>query len=338
MKKIVLMPTRNDDWILDKSLACLSLWADAIFIADQHSTDKTLAICSRFPCVQVISNPSKFHSTKVRQLLLDEARKISGNNFIMSVDSDEFVTADILEPHFWETVSACAPGTSFELQWVQLWRSAGQYRNDDSVWSNSWKQFAFIDDRVSGYLYTYGLNDHNPRVPGAMLAHTHRLVMPKILHYQFVNWDRMLSKQRFYRVQDYLQKKDNFFSALSVNNMYSVSKHEKNLVVTPTPPEWTEPYRRLGINIAGITDEPPYWYDAVVLDWFRQYGPGRFTRLDIWDVDWEGLRQLSLRQGNNSVPRQVIKDPRTIGEKVLQHNLSAVLSAAKAIKKIISFS
>jgi glycosyltransferase involved in cell wall biosynthesis len=76
MKKIVLMPVKNEDWILEYSLSCASLWADYIIVADQNSTDRTPEICKNFDKVIYIKNDSQFHSGAVRRLLLEEARKI----------------------------------------------------------------------------------------------------------------------------------------------------------------------------------------------------------------------------------------------------------------------
>jgi glycosyltransferase involved in cell wall biosynthesis len=335
MKKIVLMPTRNDAWILEKNLKGLDLWADRIIIADQNSTDDTVKICRAFPKVILINNPNKFHSTQVRQRLLEEARKIPGNNFIFSLDSDEFATADILTQDFWKKIESFEPGTSFEFQWVQLWRSVFEYRQDGSVWSDSWKPFAFIDDRVSDYKYDYLLNDHNPRVPAVPLQKRVRLEMPKVLHYQFVNWDRMLSKQRFYRVQDYLQRRSGFSSALRVNHVYYISKLEEDIGLAKTPAEWTSEYKKQGIDLDTITDKQPYWYDLLVLEWFRQYGARHFAALDIWDIDWEQLRQLAVTQGRADLNDFQIRDPRSIFLKLLHKNLNWVFGLLRPLKKLL---
>lgn len=100
MKKILVMPVKNEDWILEKTLSCASLWADHIIIADQNSTDRTLEICNKFNKVVVVKNDSQFHSSNVRKLLLDTARNFDGNNAIFSFDADEIPTSGILELSF----------------------------------------------------------------------------------------------------------------------------------------------------------------------------------------------------------------------------------------------
>ena len=328
MKKIVLMPTKNDAWILEKTLPCILMWADKVIISDQQSTDKTVEFCKNFPQVTVLHNPNVFHSTKVRQQLLDEARKEPGNNLIFSIDSDEVVTSDILNKEVIQSLESYPVGTSFQMQWVQLWRNTKKYRNDQSVWSNSYKHFAFIDDRVSSYTYEYGVNDHNPRVPSLLTKNTVKLEMPKVLHYQFVNWDRMLAKQRFYRVQDFIQTERKFKDAAKINKMYFIAKDESQLECFNVPVEWTKAYEDRGVDLQNIKTEALPWYDIEVLKWFKEYGTKTFSLLDIWDVNWENKRQLA-----KGFETQEILDPRNFIEKVY-HSSQKVLYKIYSLTKI----
>ncbi|MBI5530074.1 MAG: glycosyltransferase family 2 protein [Candidatus Doudnabacteria bacterium] len=332
MKKIVLMPTKNDAWILEKTLKCLLLWADKIIISDQQSTDKTLDICKMFPQVVVLNNPNVFHSTKVRQQLLDEARKEQGNNLIFSIDSDEVVTADIIDSGILSKMEAEKIGTVFQMQWVQLWRSPEVYRDDDSVWSNSYKHFAFIDDRASNYTYEYGVNDHNPRVPTALVENTVKLAMPKVLHFQFVNWNRMLAKQRFYRVQDFLQTKKDFWSALKINKMYFAAKEENHLQTKPVLPEWTVSYLKRGVDLKEIKEEPLYWYDLEVLRWFEKFGLKTFAYLDIWDADWDFKLQQAKLKGGSGLTKNKIIDPRNFLVKAYHSLQRLIYQLYKVVK------
>lgn len=333
MKKIVLMPTKNDAWILEKTLPCILLWADKVIISDQQSTDKTLEICRRFSQVTVLNNPNVFHSTKVRQQLLDEARKEEGNNLIFSIDSDEVVTADILDPNFWHKISTFPIGASFEMQWVQLWRSTDKYRNDNSVWSNSYKQFAFIDDRIAMYTYEYGVNDHNPRVPKSLAKNTTRLEMPKVLHFQFVNWERMLAKQRFYRVQDFIQTAKKIKDALRINKMYQIAKDEVGLSLSLVPSEWTQVYIEKGIDLKHVKDEGLFWYDLEILKWFKKFGPESFLWLDIWDIDW-GQKRLLAQKSSLDLHIGSIIDPRNSFVKVYHRSQKILMVIFKILAKL----
>jgi glycosyltransferase involved in cell wall biosynthesis len=309
MNRVVLMPTKNDAWILEKTLPCILMWADYVIVADQNSTDQTLEICKQSPKVKVINNDSVFHSTKVRQMLLDEARKIPGKNIIFSIDSDEIVTADILTKEFWEKMESCPIGTSFLMQWVQLWRTPIKYRDDNSIWSNRYKHFAFIDDGVSAYTYEYEVNDHNPRVPTALTKNFVKLNMPKVLHYQFVNWERMLAKQRFYRIQDFIQTQRSLTNAIQINRMYVIAKDESGLKLKDIPNSWISAYEEKGINLRQVKDQGLFWYDVEVLKWFKKYNPESFALLDIWDVNWEEKRLLAEKVSLET-PLEPIRDPR----------------------------
>lgn len=77
MKKIVLMPVKNEDWILEYSLSSASLWADHIIVADQNSTDATEELCARFEKVVYIKNTAiSLNMSHARELLLDKAREL----------------------------------------------------------------------------------------------------------------------------------------------------------------------------------------------------------------------------------------------------------------------
>ena len=37
------------------------------------------------------------------------------------------------------------------MQWIALWKSYTRYKNDNSVWSNNYKDFIFHDDGKTKY-------------------------------------------------------------------------------------------------------------------------------------------------------------------------------------------
>ena len=55
---VVLTPTKNEEWILERFLRVTTQFADLVIVADQGSTDRTREICERFENVRVIGNPS----------------------------------------------------------------------------------------------------------------------------------------------------------------------------------------------------------------------------------------------------------------------------------------
>ena len=174
MKLIAVMPVKNEEWIIERTLETLSHWCDAIIVADQGSTDSTLEICRRYPKVVVVQNPSdEFNEQQRRQILLDAARQFDGKNLIFALDADEIVSATVLEGNVLDDlINQMQPGTSAVLQWMMLWRHPFRYRDDQSTWSNSWKHFVYWDDRSN--MGFGGGQIHLARVPEATLEHAIR--------------------------------------------------------------------------------------------------------------------------------------------------------------------
>ncbi len=304
------MPVRNEEWILEKTLSALSLFADHIIIADHNSTDKTPEICKKFPKVKVIKNEAKFQSSHIRGTLLRVAREIEGESVIFSFDADEIPTTHILTDEFWAEIEKLPPGTAIEMQWVNLWGSCTVYRDDNSIWSNSYKVFGFIDDRVSDFVSKEGDYDHVARVPLAVLQNTKRLEHPKVLHFQFIDWEKVAVKQAHYRVIEYLQRKRSLLDAFKINVRYFSYGEDKDVRTSPVPESWIEQYEETGLTLKSFPKNSLTWLDIDTLKFFKEYGHSFFTWLDIWNIDWEKKRLLALKEQIADVPDHPIIDPR----------------------------
>lgn len=302
------MPVKNEDWILEYSLSCASLWADHIIIADQGSVDKTREICKRFDKVRVIENPFEFHSGSVRKLLLEEARKIPWNNLLFSLDADEILSANFLDPIIRDSVlMPLCLWDSLMLQWVNLWWSASTYRDDDSIWSNSWKHFAFYDNRECSYEFIHRINDHEARVPSLSLEHTQKNIDIKVLHFQFLSRERMLSKQRRYRVHDLVQQSNSFLNNIKLNLKYFPTKIQEQVWLSQAPSEWIDAYVEAGLDADSIqyaTDT--YWYDRDVIEKIGKFWTKHFRYLDIWDDDWNKKSRLLWYDYSFQDPRNAL--------------------------------
>ncbi len=281
MKKILVMPVKNEEWILEKSLACGSLWADHIIIADQNSTDKTLEICKKFKKVICIKNESKGYNEGLRrQLLLDAARSFDGCNFIANLAADEIFSSNILKSESYDRlVENRAPGTGFLFQWIQLWRSESLFRSDGSMWAKSYMPFAFIDDRKANFQPGFA---HLSRIPEPMLGKALKIEEIKVLHYQFVDFERMLSKQRWARVLEFAHiNKSDFLTSLKLNHKYYVTKNEHGLRTEPAPAEWFNGYPEVPIKKFNGD-----WRNDTVKKNIEELGTERLKWLDIWDYNW----------------------------------------------------
>jgi glycosyltransferase involved in cell wall biosynthesis len=312
---IAMMPVRNEAWILERTLRTLTAFCDRVIVAEQRSTDATPEILARFaPKVRAIDNPSQTHSTKIRWRLLAAAREYGDNNLLLFSDADEILSANILEDNELDRLVSLKPGTSIQVELVNLWRSPLVWRNDNSVWSNRWMEIGFKDDGKLEYGPLDATLDHNRRIP--LCSQVARLERIKLLHFQFVLFERMRSKQRWYRALEAVELGRE--RAVDINFYYRVTRDERRVHLTPNRPEWTDGWRKLGIDLEGFEEAPLYWFDVEVLRYFKEKGPAYFSPIDLWDVDWERKRQLAAAQGYEGIPQEPIGDPRS-GEQRLYH-------------------
>lgn len=334
MKKIVVMPVKNEEWILEKSLACASLWADHIIVADQQSTDRTPDICRQFEKVVYVENTCPTLDQSVaRQLLLNTSRELFGlDTVICALDADEILSANCFQDRdFNALLDHLERGQSVVLQWVMLWGAPDRYRDDNSVWGNSWKHFIFRDDGRTSFSQKA---TSEPRMPEAFMQSFVRYDAVKVLHYQFVNWARMLAKQRRYRVYDYLEQ-PTFIKALRVNNVYAITRNVRDEVVdtTPIPGDWLFGYSN--VDLRHFPDEVLYWYEVDVLRQFARLGEHYFKWLDIWDIDWEDRRRSAIANGVYNISRHTIDDPRNFFIRIYHKYEDVVHKFLKSLLSVI---
>lgn len=299
---ICVTPVRNERWILDKFLRAASVWADHIIIADQNSGDGSREIARRFEKVRLIENPSaEFNEPGRRELLMAEARRIPGPRLIFGLDADELLSANLFDSPEWNTVLAAPPGTTIWLQWVNLFATFGHchvYQPHTS--------FAYMDDGRA----IDGVYIHSPRVPRNPDLPSLRLTHGKVLHYQYLAWDRMKSKHRWYQCIERVKH-----PARTATTLYRQYHH---MDVTwarrdPIRPEWFAGYEARGIDVTSIAVEEHPHFERDTLQLLARHGPHRFRRLAIWDVDWVGI----ARHHGIAQPEQ-FRDPRSIFDRAVQ--------------------
>jgi glycosyltransferase involved in cell wall biosynthesis len=278
MKTIVLIPAKNEEWILESTLRNTAPHVDLIIIADQNSTDKTVEICKKFPNVTVINNPNQGHSNRVRWLLLDEARKHGDNNLIICIDADEMISPlAITEMKKMVSDDRAANGDVFEFKWIQLWKTTSEYR-DDGVWKNSFKNIAFIDNpRINEYNREFIINDHTSRVPDTKINNTISISYP-LLHFHFVAWKRNQLKQAWYRCSELIAGKRN---AKRINNTYRVTMMPENIKTFPVENKWIEGL----IMPTNLENTGSEWHLNEIFRFFDEKGIEFFEQLQIWHVD-----------------------------------------------------
>ena len=304
-----LVTMRNESAIIAQCLRCLSRLTDAIVVIDDASTDDSVAICEdlREECnVKHIICKKSWHrdESSDRNRLLNAGRSIGGTHFIM-LDADECLTHNLIDNNLLRNyLLKLEPGDVIELQWLQLWRSTDKYRDDNSIWSKNYKQFAFRDNWSSFY---NGDFLHVSRIPTGLKGKIHRIEGPRygVMHFQFVQWEKLLIKQAWYRCLERIRLPDK--KAAEINRRYAHSKNESDLILKDALPEWFEGYKKFD---AAIYKKSENWRKEQIIAWFSQYGEAYFKELDIWDVDWncdteieeiqKQKKKKNLQKNNNS--------------------------------------
>jgi glycosyltransferase involved in cell wall biosynthesis len=302
LKKICLTPVMNEAWTLERFLKCTSTWADHIIVADQNSTDGSRDICARFPKVTLVENPSKtFNEPERQKLLLENARKIQGQRLLVALDADEFLTANFVRSPEWQSMLNAKPGTRFKFHWVTVVNETASY------WVFPQRlTFAFMDDGSDHR----GQAMHSPRLPQSMTGQSVNLNEIKILHYAYVDLRRAESKMHWYQCLENLNKLRRPIDTFRFNHK-DITISAK--MIRPLPEHWLNAYKESGIDMTSIRLSDFYQWDQKVIELFKEHGADRFSKLAIWDVDWNHLHALIY----GKPPEVPIQDPRTMLEKAV---------------------
>jgi hypothetical protein len=275
---VCLTPVRDEAWILGRFLACASVWADVIVVADQCSTDGSREIAAAHPKVRLIDNGVEQFNEPVRQASLIAAARaaVPGARLLVALDADEVLSANALESAEWQSVLAAPPGMVIEFERVNL------HADGSRCWIPRWDfPFGYVDDGAPHV----GLPIHSPRVPVPADAPRLRLREVKVLHYAHMDRERLRSRDRWYQCWEALNR-----PPIPGSEQYR-QYHQFGQAETlrPVPPEWLDGYRRAGIDVTSVIVEGRYRWDRLVLEMLREHGAAPFRRVDMWDVDWHAL-------------------------------------------------
>jgi hypothetical protein len=300
---VCLTPVKNEAWILERFLSCASLWADHIIIADQGSTDGSREIACAFPKVILLENSSDVYDEAARQdLLIQAARQFPGPRLLLALDADEMLTANCLRSVEWQALLQAQPGSVLRFEWVNVlpgfqsgWIPPGDI------------PFGFSDDGSEHG----GGPIHNVRIPVPAGAATVSFRDIKVLHYQYTDWQRMKSKQRWYQCWEAINNPSH--RAVGVYRQYHRADAIAPETIHPLPSEWLCGYQQRGIDMTTVRGEGRSRFDEQTLGLFRQHGLRKFRRVDIWDVDWQ---QIAEEAGGSFDPA-ALRDPRSRPEKLV---------------------
>jgi hypothetical protein len=324
-RRICVTPVRNEAWIIDRFLAAAKSWATDVIVADQGSTDGTLQRLQETPGVTAVINDSPVFDERHRQqLLLTHARQVPGKRILIGLDADEALSANFATSEEWRQLDSVQPGTILRFRWVNILPG----------FERAWippepRAFGFVDD---GSPHD-GQRIHSPRVPQPANAPMLDLQDVVVLHFQYVAWQRMASKQRWYQVWEHLQHRQK--GPLQIFREYSHMYGSWDPgEIQAVRPEWLEGYQQRGIDFPSLASEPTPWWDFEVLRILQEHGSQQFRRIDIWDRDWNAVAALTGTNGSD------FSDPRSAFERLAHRVLRATQGhrshvAVRAFEKLL---
>ncbi len=313
-KIIVLVPVRNEAWILRPFLECASRWADHIIIADQLSDDGSRELAAAYPKVTVIDNPQSGYSEVERQrLLISAARRIPGPRLLIAIDADEFVSANVVVSPQWQEAIRQPPGTLLKFAKVEMSGSGERYFLHSVEDKNNWIPFGYVDDGAEHD----GSVIHTCRVPEREGAPSFRLSDVVVLHFARLNAARAESKDRWYRCFERVSFPEK--NVLTIHRLYDwYERLEQTFDFRAARPEWFGGYRRAGVDLGGRESEAVFWWDWDVLRMFDRHGTSPFRYLDIWAFDWESLRQEGISRGVRGLPAKPVLTPGGLKDRLIR--------------------
>ncbi len=281
--KICICPVKNEAWIIERFIKATSLWADYIILADQNSSDATVEIAKAHSNVIVINNPGNYNEFERTKLLINEARKIGQRRLILALDADEFLSANYMESPEWQSLISMPPGNLGMIERVNI--------SPETMNLNYFAPLqmivALMDDNSASIENTSQSNIHNIRLPWPPGAKVLNLREVKVLHLDFVDYNRTKSKNRWYQCFEMLK---NNLSPTELRDKYqlpySVKDFLKTVTLTPINNSWIEGYQKLNIDLTSNIILGSYWWDEDVYNWIAEHGTSKFKLANIWEVNW----------------------------------------------------
>ena len=272
-KIICLTPVKNEAWILETFLKCASLWADQIIIADQMSTDGSREIAKKYPKVTLIDNHSEaFNEPERQKLLINQARLVEcDRRILIALDADEVLVGDIA-CFVQNKLNEIARGSVLTFDWLNVNSNRRDY------WKSKCKMpFGFIDDGSEHC----GELIHSTRVPAPKAARFFHMQTLQVLHLQYIDWDRMQSKHRWYQCFERINYPSK--SAIDIFRMYHhMYSYKKNIPILASSLSF---YHEHGINPLQFTKLSEYHWDTEVMKLIKIHGAKYFRRIDLWNCN-----------------------------------------------------
>jgi len=315
MKIIALLPVRNEAWVLPTFLSSVKPLCDEIIAINNGSTDSSREILQKNNVIiKDIPSPKgkPFAMSTLRQELLNLGRERGGTHFIW-LDADEAFTYPFIK-NGREIISKLVPGQKIILHWLALWDSINEYRDDDSVWSNNYKDFIVCDDKKSNFEYkflsearTNGKNENYIKLPTNEGA---------VLHYQFSAWEHFQMKQAWYRCSELIKNPNN---AQNINITYSITLKDNDIKTKNIPREWLNTISVPNINNLSISQ-----HYTEIINWFDDYGINFFEPLEIWHIKKLKDEFKKRMDRNPKNKNKIVKTIKTLLRNIYEKNKNCI--------------
>jgi hypothetical protein len=303
-KVILCASTKNELHNLKRILPAWLLFADQVVVADQMSYDGTREFLSRFDRVHMIDNrDAELNEHNRIQLVVAKARSLDPAAVLLFLDADEILSPNVLTSLEWTSFREAAPGTTGQFLWITLHGSIRRHVATGDLGAPSPGNFAFIDD---GRPIENTRMIHSHRGPGlAMPTRLFRFNEVVNLHFFMTNPDVYRKKQNWYKMF-WLKKGGKYFYTNRNHGLHEAIGQQH---IAACPQDWWQGFADRGLDLTSVEAPTLLWYDVEILQYMAAHGTRKTWLLDIWNQDWEFLRQLAIKEGHAGIPTEPIKSP-----------------------------
>jgi glycosyltransferase involved in cell wall biosynthesis len=285
-KIIALLPFKNEEMFLESYMDSISNFCDSLVAYNDNSTDKSLEIINKFSDrieIKIIDKnileqseiKQDWNVDVIRQQLLTTGRQLGGSHFVC-LDADEVFTRQFIN-NARKIIDKLAPGQKIQLQWLTLWKSLTHYRDDNSVWSNNYKDFIFCDDGKISYKVPSYLCE--ARTPGSNEDDVTLKLNKKygaVIHYQFAFWNLTQTKQAWYRCRELINGKNPY----DINQKYKITLDDPTAKLRALDDSWVPAIMPKIAMYNPLED----WRFLEMLEFFKHHESVRFKELEISHV------------------------------------------------------